>query len=112
MCICVLHVDRSRGQAECRLDSGRISLAWRAVTAAGCASRPARRCKRRVGRASNHGGFAERGQVPSEGGLAMGTTPQSFYEAFVVPNLEDYLSEADDIRKGFNASVSAFQLAD
>jgi hypothetical protein len=42
----------------------------------------------------------------------MATTPQSFYEVFVVSNLEDFLETPDDIRRGFNASVSAFQLAD
>jgi hypothetical protein len=40
------------------------------------------------------------------------TTPHSFYEQFVVPNLDDYLKQPDDVRLGFNASVSAFQLAD
>jgi hypothetical protein len=40
------------------------------------------------------------------------TTPRSFYDKFVLPNLEDYLVDAHDIRRGFNASVSAFQLAD
>ncbi len=36
------------------------------------------------------------------------TTPQSFYEMFVVPNFDDYLKEPDNIRLGFDASVSAF----
>jgi hypothetical protein len=40
------------------------------------------------------------------------TTPQSYYELFVVANFEDYLRSPDDIRLGFNASVPAFQLAD
>jgi hypothetical protein len=40
------------------------------------------------------------------------TTPQSYYELFVVPNFEDYLRAPDDIRLGFNASVPTFQLAD
>ncbi|MER9914012.1 hypothetical protein NKJ71_25635 [Mesorhizobium sp. M0050] len=42
----------------------------------------------------------------------MQTSPLSFYHVFVVPNFEDYLREPDDARLGFNASVSAFQLAD
>ena len=42
----------------------------------------------------------------------MTTTPNSFYNAFVVLNLEDYLETPDDVRKGFNASVAAYQLAD
>jgi hypothetical protein len=39
------------------------------------------------------------------------TTPISFYKWFVVPNLED-LDKPDDIRRGFNATIPAFQLAD
>jgi hypothetical protein len=42
----------------------------------------------------------------------MATTPNSYYELFVVPNLEDYLKEPDNIRLGFNACVSAYQLGD
>lgn len=42
----------------------------------------------------------------------MRTTPRSFYELFVVPNMEDYRSQPDDVRLGFNAALSAFQLAD
>ena len=40
------------------------------------------------------------------------TTPRSYYELFVVPNLHDYLDDPTVIHRGFNASVSAFQLAD
>ena len=40
------------------------------------------------------------------------TTPRSFYALFVAPNFYDYLDDPTDIRRGFNASVSAFQLAD
>ena len=40
------------------------------------------------------------------------TTPHSYYEIFVYPNFEDYLGNPDDIRRGFNACVPAFQLAD
>jgi hypothetical protein len=40
------------------------------------------------------------------------TTPRSYYEHFVVPSLEDYLEQPDDVRLGFNASVPAFHLAD
>jgi len=40
------------------------------------------------------------------------TTPWSFYELFVLPNLGDFLDEPTSIRKSVNAAVSAFQLAD
>lgn len=40
------------------------------------------------------------------------TTPKSYYELFVEPNLRDYLEQPDDIRLAFNASVTAFQLRD
>ena len=40
------------------------------------------------------------------------TTPLSYYDLFVVPNLRDYLNEPHDVRRGVNASISAFQLAD
>lgn len=42
----------------------------------------------------------------------MRTTPHSYYELFVRPNFWDYLETPDDARLGFNAAVSAFQLAD
>lgn len=42
----------------------------------------------------------------------MRTTPRSFYELFVIPNMEDYRGQPDDVRLGFNAALSAFQLAD
>ncbi|MER9167324.1 hypothetical protein NKI12_08055 [Mesorhizobium australicum] len=42
----------------------------------------------------------------------MRTTPRSFYQLFVLPNLDDYLGAPDDARLGFNAALSAFQLAD
>jgi hypothetical protein len=40
------------------------------------------------------------------------TTPRSFYDLFVIPNFNEYLEAPSDIRRGFNASLSAFQLAD
>jgi hypothetical protein len=40
------------------------------------------------------------------------TTPWSFYELFVLPNLGDFLDDRTSIRKAVNAAVSAFQLAD
>jgi hypothetical protein len=40
------------------------------------------------------------------------TTPRSYYYLFVTPNLYDYLEMPSDIRRGFNASVSAYQLTD
>ncbi|MGY2806396.1 hypothetical protein [Bradyrhizobium sp. USDA 4506] len=40
------------------------------------------------------------------------TTPDDYYSAFVWPNYEDYRQEPQDIRRGFNACVSASQLAD
>jgi hypothetical protein len=42
----------------------------------------------------------------------MRTTPRSFYELFVQPNYWDYEETPDDVRRGFNAALSAFQLAD
>jgi len=39
-------------------------------------------------------------------------TPWGYYEAFVIQNLWDYEQEPYDIRRGMNASISAFQLAD
>jgi hypothetical protein len=40
------------------------------------------------------------------------TTPRSYYELFVEPNLRDYLERPDDVRLAFNASLTAFQLRD
>ena len=40
------------------------------------------------------------------------TTPRSYYEEFVQPNFEEYMDDPADIRRGFNASLPAFQLAD
>ncbi|MFB6448927.1 hypothetical protein [Bradyrhizobium tunisiense] len=40
------------------------------------------------------------------------TTPWSFYDLFVVPNLQDFLDDPTSIRKSVNAAVSAFQMAD
>jgi hypothetical protein len=40
------------------------------------------------------------------------TTPVTYYEQFVVPNYEDYLERAGDIRRGLNACLTASQLAD
>jgi hypothetical protein len=40
------------------------------------------------------------------------TTPWLYYQFFVYPNYSDFLAKPDDIRLGFNASVSAFQQAD
>lgn len=42
----------------------------------------------------------------------MRTTPYSFYELFVEPNLADYLCDPGDVRLAFNAVLPAFQLAD
>lgn len=42
----------------------------------------------------------------------MRTTPRSFYHLFVRPNFWDFQKTPDDARLGFNAAVSAFQLAD
>lgn len=42
----------------------------------------------------------------------MRTTPHSFYELFVFPNYEDYLDQPGNVRRGFNAALSAFQMAD
>jgi hypothetical protein len=33
------------------------------------------------------------------------TTPSTYYEQFVVPNYEDYLALAGDIRRGLNACI-------
>jgi len=40
------------------------------------------------------------------------TTPRSYYRHFVEPNFQDYLQSPNDVRLGFNASLTAFQLAD
>ena len=40
------------------------------------------------------------------------TTPCSYYRYFVEPNFQDYLQSPDDVRLGFNASLTAFQLAE
>jgi hypothetical protein len=40
------------------------------------------------------------------------TTPYTYYEQFVVPNFDDYLDRPGDIRRGFNACLTASQLAD
>jgi hypothetical protein len=40
------------------------------------------------------------------------TTPRSYYQHFVKPNFQDYLQSPDDVRLGFNASLTAFQLAE
>jgi len=40
------------------------------------------------------------------------TTPRSFYLEFVQPNYQDYLQSPENVRRGINACVSAFQLAD
>ncbi|MGY4177670.1 hypothetical protein ACVIHH_002961 [Bradyrhizobium sp. USDA 4518] len=40
------------------------------------------------------------------------TTPHDYYDAFVRPNYDDYRQLPQDIRRGFNACVSASQLAD
>ncbi|PTU32126.1 hypothetical protein [Stenotrophobium rhamnosiphilum] len=42
----------------------------------------------------------------------MGMTPEQFFESFVVGNLEDCIDQPGDIRRAFNASVSASHLAD
>lgn len=40
------------------------------------------------------------------------TTPWLFYEFFVLPNYSDFLDTPCDVRKAFNASLTAFQQAD
>lgn len=40
------------------------------------------------------------------------TTPWTFYEFLVCPNYETFLERPDDVCRGFNASLAAFQLAD
>src|SRR5215213_4862260 len=40
------------------------------------------------------------------------TTPRSYYQHFVEPNFQDYLQSPDDVGLGFNASLTAFQLAE
>jgi hypothetical protein len=40
------------------------------------------------------------------------TTPWLFFEYFVKPNYEEFTERPDDIRLGFNASVTAFHQAD
>ena len=42
----------------------------------------------------------------------MGMTPEQFFDAFVVPNQWDYHEAPGDIRRAFNAAVSASHLAD
>jgi len=42
----------------------------------------------------------------------MGMTPQQFFESFVEPNRWDYHETPGDIRRAFNAAVSASHLAD
>ena len=42
----------------------------------------------------------------------MKTTPYSFYELFVYPNYEDYVKLPGNVRLGFNAALSAFQMTD
>jgi hypothetical protein len=42
----------------------------------------------------------------------MRTTPRSYYELFVEPDYRDYEQTPDDVRRGFHAALSAFQLAD
>jgi hypothetical protein len=40
------------------------------------------------------------------------TTPRLFFKFFVEPNYSDFLAQPDDVRLGFNASLSAFQQTD
>jgi hypothetical protein len=40
------------------------------------------------------------------------TTPWAFYDFFVYPNYAEFLDKPNDIRRAFNASLSAFQQAD
>jgi hypothetical protein len=40
------------------------------------------------------------------------TTPYTYYDQFFVPNFDDYLERPEDIRRGFNACLTASQLAD
>jgi hypothetical protein len=40
------------------------------------------------------------------------TTPGFYYQHFVEPNFQDYLQSPGDVRLGFNASLTAFQLAE
>lgn len=42
----------------------------------------------------------------------MGMTPEEYYEAFVCGNLYDCEDQPNDVRRAFNAAVSASQLAD
>jgi hypothetical protein len=42
----------------------------------------------------------------------MRTTPRSYYELFVWPNYWEYMETPFDVRRAFNASISAFQMAD
>lgn len=39
-------------------------------------------------------------------------TPEQFFESFVEGNLDDFLDQPGDIRRGFNAAVSISHLAD
>lgn len=45
-------------------------------------------------------------------GLNMSTTPAMYYWYFVVPNLDDLRQSPRDVRRAFNAAVSAFHLSD
>lgn len=40
------------------------------------------------------------------------TTPADYYDAFVLPNYHDYRDCPGNVRRGFNACVSASQMAD
>ena len=42
----------------------------------------------------------------------MGMTPRQFFESFVEGNAEDYLEHPGDVRRAFNAAVSASHAAD
>ncbi len=42
----------------------------------------------------------------------MGMNPFDFYQAFVEENYNDFLAEPDNVRKGINAAVSAYHMAD
>lgn len=42
----------------------------------------------------------------------MKMNPHAFYRAFVEANYDDFLNEPDNVRKGINAAVSAFHMAD
>jgi hypothetical protein len=42
----------------------------------------------------------------------MGMNPHDFYHAFVEGNYDDFCNEPGNVRKGINAAVSAFHMAD